>query len=203
MSIDQETDVEVTTGPTKTRRVTLWALAAAGGGAVSMTAALVAFGPESGRTVGGWALILAFAVVGIVMSVHDVRDRRLPDLLTLPLATGLFTAVWTLALGTGDIMAGLIATGAALALALVLFVGAMVGGVGAGDLKLALSVGLLTGWFGFLPPVYALLATFLLPLPYAIIGVIRRSRGAQIADVPFGPYLVAGGLLGAVVAAIS
>lgn len=203
MSLDQETDVEVTAGPTKTRRVTLWALVAAGGGAVSMAAALVAFGPESGRMVGGWALILAFSVVGIVMSVHDVRDRRLPDLLTLPLAAGLFTAVWTLALGTGDIMAGLIATGAALALALVLFIGAMLGGVGAGDLKLALSVGLLTGWFGFLPPVYALLATFLLPLPYAIIGVIRRSRGAQVPDVPFGPYLVAGGLLAAVVAAIA
>lgn len=203
MSLDQETHIEPAADPTKPRRTALWALGAAGAGVVSMTASLAAFGPEAGRIVGGWMLIVAFVVVGIVMSVHDVRDRRLPDLLTLPLAAGLFTAVWTLALGTGDIMAGLIATGAALALALVLFIGAMLGGIGAGDLKLALSVGLLTGWFGFLPPVYALLASFLLPLPYAIIGVIRRSRGAQVADVPFGPYLVAGGLLAAVVAAIA
>lgn len=204
MTMERERPLlDASASPGKARRVALWSTVAAAGGAAVMLALLAALGPAAAKTAGGWTLIVAFAVVGIVMSVHDVRDRRLPDLLTLPLAAGMLTAVWTLALGTGNILAGAIATGAALALAVLLFVGALLGGVGAGDLKLALSIGLLTGWFGFLPPIYALLISFLLPLPYAIVGVIRRSRGVQVADIPFGPYLVAGGLIAAVAAALA
>jgi leader peptidase (prepilin peptidase)/N-methyltransferase len=202
MIVGQDTIVPITASPAKRRRIVLWSLAAAGGGVVAMAAVLTVFGFDRGHVVGGWGMIVAFAVAGVAMSIHDVRDRRLPDVLTLPLAAGLFTAVWTLALGTGDIMAGVIATGAALALTVLLFLGALLGGVGAGDLKLGLSIGLLTGWFGILPPVYALMVSFLLPLPYAIVGVIRRARGAQVPDLPFGPYLVAGGLVAAVIAAI-
>lgn len=203
MTVDQESTTGVSAQADKTRRIVLWSLTAAGCGGLLTGVVLIAFGPTLGRTIGEWLMIVAFAAVGLVMSILDVRDRRLPDLLTLPLAAGLFTAVWTLALSTGDILSGLTATAAALALAFVLFIGAMLGGIGAGDLKLALSVGLITGWFGFLPPIYALLASFLLPLPVAIVGLIRRSRGATVADIPFGPYMVAGGLIAAIFAAIA
>ena len=72
----------------------------------------------------------------------------------------------------------------------------LIGTLAAGDIKLFLAIGLLTGWFSWLLPLYALVAGYILAIPHAGILLARRRR-APDADthLPFGPYLVAAALL--------
>lgn len=125
-------------------------------------------------------------LVGIVLlwatalTVIDIRRRRLPNFLTLPGA--LVVLVVALACGRGlPALAGAIGL-AVLYLAVHLVVP---GGLGAGDVKLALGVGGLTGAFG--PDVW-LLAALGAPVLTAIlaVGVAVRSR---TATVPHGPSM--------------
>lgn len=180
------------------RHLTLLATAFAG------SAALTA--PLSGDlrvTLGGWALIAVYGVYGAFLTRYDLRARRLPDSLTLPLATILTGMVLGLAVTTGDWMPALTAlvggAGFFLALALVGFAGQ----VGFGDVKLALSVGTLTGWFGALLPLWTIALAYGLALPHAIAALVKRSRGRDVSDLPFGPYLIAAGAIVAVAAALA
>jgi len=122
-------------------------------------------------------IVLLWAVV---LAVFDVRHRRLPNVLTLPGAV----AVLGVALLWGR---GLPALAGALALAglyLVVHLG-VPSGLGAGDVKLALGVGGLTGAFG--PDVW-LLAALGAPVLTAMVavGVALRHR---TATVPHGPSM--------------
>jgi leader peptidase (prepilin peptidase)/N-methyltransferase len=83
----------------------------------------------------------------------------------------------------------------ALGLALALTVIGLAGHVGFGDVKLALSIGLVTGWHSWYLPISALFLAYLLAFPHAIIVAILRYRGGTHKDLPFGPYLIAGGLI--------
>lgn len=117
--------------------------------------------------VGSWLLAL---------SVVDLRRHRLPNVLTLPGAA----AVLTVAALTGHGPAAL--TGA-LALALGYLVVHLLSpaGMGAGDVKLAVGVGALTGAFG--APAW-LLAALGAPLLTAGWGLATRRR-----VLPHGPAM--------------
>ncbi|KDE97611.1 peptidase A24 [Mycolicibacterium aromaticivorans JS19b1 = JCM 16368] len=126
------------------------------------------------------------AVFGIVLlwavalTVFDVRQRRLPNSLTLPGAAAAFFG----ALACGR---GLPALAGALALAALYLVVHLVvpDGLGAGDVKLALGVGGLTGAFGF--DVW-LLATLGAPVLTAVVAVAVAMRD-RTASVPHGPSM--------------
>src|SRR4051794_30665608 len=122
-------------------------------------------------------MVLLWAVT---LTVFDVRHRRLPNSLTLPGAV----AVVGVALACGR---GLPAVTGALGLAaLYLVVHLMVpGGLGAGDVKLALGVGGLTGAFG--PDVW-LLAALGAPVLTAMLAVGMAVRN-RTATVPHGPSM--------------
>ena len=111
---------------------------------------------------------------------YDVRRCRLPNRLTLP---G-FAAVMLVAAGSGHGPAA--ALGAA-ALTTVYLAVHLVSptAMGAGDVKLALGLGALTGCFG--ADVW-LLAAIGAPLLTAVIGVVARL-GWSAMSVPHGPSM--------------
>jgi leader peptidase (prepilin peptidase) / N-methyltransferase len=79
----------------------------------------------------------------VALSAYDIRERRLPNVLTLPGAA----AVLIVAVVAGRGMPALLGGAALFALYLVVHLAAPAA-LGAGDVKLALGVGALTGSFG-------------------------------------------------------
>lgn len=117
------------------------------------------------------------------LSCYDIRERRLPNALTLTGAAAVL-AVATVA-GRGS--AALAGTAALTAVYLAVHC-AVPRGMGAGDVKLALGLGALTGCFGF--GVWFLAAVGA-PLLTAVIGAVGRLRGGAdgAAAVPHGPSM--------------
>ncbi|MFF5299173.1 hypothetical protein ACFY5F_07410 [Streptomyces sp. NPDC013161] len=72
------------------------------------------------------------------------------------------------------------------------------GGLGLGEVKLAVGAGVVLGWYGWPTVMVGAFAGFLLRALYG--GVLAR-RGR--ADVPFGPFLLAGAFLGLLVGAFT
>ncbi|PBA30810.1 prepilin peptidase [Mycobacterium intracellulare] len=124
-------------------------------------------------------LVLAWLTA---LSCYDIRERRLPNALTLTGAAAMLAVA--VPAGRGPSALG----GAAALTAIYLLVHwAAPGGMGAGDVKLAIGVGALTGccgagvWF---------LAAFGAPLLTALIGTVARLRGgAHGSAVPHGPSM--------------
>lgn len=128
-----------------------------------------------------WGIIaLGGAVIVIIiwagaLCVADLRHRRLPDRLTLPAAVG--AGLGALVLDPVLLLGGLGWSG------LYVLVGLRAGGIGGGDIKLALSLGVLgaaaggvVGWFG---------AVFGASLLTVLVGVVTRSP-----SLPHGPAMI-------------
>jgi len=113
------------------------------------------------------------------LSCYDVRERRLPNRLTLPGAAAILV-------GAAVAGRGLWALGGAAALAGVYLLVHLIdpAAMGAGDVKLALGCGGLTGCFGvdvwFLAALAAAVVT-------GLCGVVGSARGAR--TVPHGPSM--------------
>lgn len=137
-------------------------------------------------------VLLAVVVVAlIVLLATDLDQKLLPDLITLPLIA--FTALLLL-LGWSPLLAGkelglVSGIAAGVAAPVFLFVtDRLIGGdLGDGDLKLAVSVGLLCG--------ISLLVAGLLVASIGFSGVllvlIAAKRLSLRSPVPFGPVLIA------------
>jgi prepilin peptidase CpaA len=118
-------------------------------------------------------LMVAAAAVAVVT---DMRERRIPNLLTLPLATaGLIVGVGSAGLG-GLVMAlvGCLAGG------LLFLLPAAKLGWGMGDLKLAAALGALGG------PIFVLWMTLYAMVAGGLFGVIWLTRQGQFARVVGG-----------------
>jgi leader peptidase (prepilin peptidase)/N-methyltransferase len=116
------------------------------------------------------------------LSHYDIRQRRLPNRLTIP---G-FAAVTLAAMGTGNGRAALVGAGALAAVYLVAHL-LNPAAMGAGDVKLALGIGALTGCFG---ADAWLLAALGAPLLTVVIGAVARI-GWSARTVPHGPSMCA------------
>lgn len=177
-------------------------LAAVGGFALS--AAITApLSPDLGLTVGSWVMISVYSVYGALLARTDLQERRLPDALTLTLAAFLTGTVLALAITAGAGGAAISAISGALGLAVLLAAFGLLGQVGFGDVKLALSVGPLTGWHTWYFPFIAIAVAYVLAFPHAIIAAVRRKHGHESTDLPFGPYMIAAGLVVAIVATLA
>lgn len=164
-------------------------------GCVGLTAPLSAdLRPGAGE----WAMIAVYAVYGALLARSDLQARRLPDALTLTLAAALLGAVLGLAITTEDVGAAASAIAGGISLAVLLGVIGLTGQLGFGDVKLALSIGIITGWHAWYLPLLAIALAYVLALPHAVIGVALRSRGRAGVDLPFGPYMIAAGLIVAI-----
>lgn len=65
-----------------------------------------------------------------------------------------------------------------------------------GDVKLSLSLGAVTGWYGWLAVFIGALVAFVAGAVYGgIVRILRRRAGRESA-VPFGPMMFLGALFG-------
>ncbi|MGP2436528.1 prepilin peptidase [Streptomyces sp. JW3] len=150
------------------------------------------------------AVWLLLAPVAVLLTVVDVRVRRLPDLLTLPLAGAALVLLGLAALVPEHVgswptaLLGTLALGAGYYALFFL----NPSGMAFGDVKLALGAGAVLGWYGWPTLLLGAFAGFLLGALYGLgLLVTRRAgRGTQIA---FGPFLIGGAFLGLLVGAFT
>ncbi len=142
-------------------------------------------------------LLLVLGSAGVALWFIDLEHHRLPDAIVLPLYPVTVVGLAFAGVIDGEWPLGEALAGAAAWLALIggLWLLTRGRGMGFGDVKLAPVLGATLGWVAFPSAVVGLLAAFLLG---GLVGIVlmvtgRASRGTQI---PFGPYLLAGALIG-------
>lgn len=121
----------------------------------------------------------------------DLREQRLPDALTLPGAA----TILAIAAAQGRGVEALAGAGALAGIYLLIHV-LVPRAMGAGDVKLAIGLGGLTG--GLSSAVWTL-AALGAPLLTAIVGSVTAARGRGTA-VPHGPSMCAASLAAAAIA---
>jgi leader peptidase (prepilin peptidase) / N-methyltransferase len=147
----------------------------------------------------GWAVpaYLALAFVCLVLAVIDASTRLLPNRITYPAFPVVLGLLVLASVGLGDLgrlgrglLAALVVGAFFLALALI-----SPRGMGLGDVKLAPTLGLALGWLSWGAVAVGVFAGFLLGglAGLAAIGLLGLTRKSLL---PFGPWLVAGALVG-------
>ncbi|GGU36810.1 prepilin peptidase [Streptomyces lavendofoliae] len=140
---------------------------------------------------------LLAAPVAVVLALVDLAVHRLPDRLTLPLAAGTAVLLGGAALLPGNTGAWPSALLGGLALGAGYFVLFLVhpSGMGFGDVKLALALGVALGWYGWGVLFVGAFAGFLLGAVYGF-GLVVLRRATRKSVIPFGPFMIGGTLLG-------
>ncbi|MGW3333360.1 prepilin peptidase [Streptomyces rubiginosohelvolus] len=149
----------------------------------------------------GW---LALAPVAVLLAVVDRRVHRLPDPLTLPLAAAAVLLLGGAALlpgHAGSWTAGLLGGLALGGFYLLLFL-INPNGMGFGDVKLALALGVALGWYGWTVLFVGGFAGFLFGAAYGLALVLLRRAGRR-TGIPFGPFMIAGALAGVLLGALA
>lgn len=137
--------------------------------------------------------LLWFAAVSIALAMIDIDVKRLPNSLVLTswAVVGLGLAVTAAAEGTwGDLgraALGALTMGAAYLLLAVVYPA----GMGMGDVKLAVLLGMILGWFGWAEVAVGFFAGFLLGAVWGLTLIAFR-RGGRKTAIPFGPFMIAG-----------
>lgn len=149
----------------------------------------------------GLALLAMWLVVlyaGVLISGIDLAAHRLPS----PVLTGTGATVITIitiaslvsdtpALLLTALASGFVMGSSYLLLALV------AGGMGMGDVRLAVVLGIALGTIGWRAVIVGAALPYVLATPMAVGRMVRSRR--LIQELPFGPFLVAGALLAATV----
>jgi leader peptidase (prepilin peptidase) / N-methyltransferase len=147
----------------------------------------------------GWAVpaYLVLVFVCLVLTVIDVTSRLLPNRITYPAFP--VVAVWLLlaSVGLHDLARFGRALAAAAAVGVVFLLLALIApsSLGMGDVKLAPTLGLALGWLSWGAVAVGMFSAFLFGGIAAVTAVLvlRLSRKTRL---PFGPWLVAGALVG-------
>ena len=174
-----------------------WKSAAASG----VSAALV------GAAVGWqWSLVILVPLVpvSVALAVIDWRTRLLPKRLVLP-ATGVAILLgligWAVVRDPDDLVR------AAIGLVVVRSVFWVLwwfhsAGMGFGDVRLAALLGFALGHLGVGELVVGVYSGFLVfALPGVLLAIVRRDRALLKTAYPFGPFMLAGALVGVLVGA--
>lgn len=148
-----------------------------------------------------WLLLAPFAVL---LALVDRNVHRLPDQLTLPLAAASAALLGIAALlpdAGGSWPTALLG---GLALGACYFVLFLINpnGMGFGDVKLALSLGVVLGWYGWLLLFVGAFAGFLFGSLYGL-GLMALRRANRKSAIPFGPFMIAGALVGVALGALA
>ncbi|GAB2505025.1 hypothetical protein GCM10027063_50350 [Promicromonospora xylanilytica] len=148
----------------------------------------------------GWLTpaYLMLAVVGAALAVIDARTHRLPNVLVFPLTWATALLLTLAALGTGAWGSlGRAALGALAFFAVyqVLYLIAPRGGLGYGDVKLALSLGALLTWHSWYILLVGIFAAHIVAGVVAIVLLLGRRAGWK-TGIAFGPYLLLGTVIG-------
>jgi leader peptidase (prepilin peptidase)/N-methyltransferase len=149
------------------------------------------------RASSGWELAaLAWLVLlAVPLAFIDNAVRRLPNPLTAAALAGTLALLAAAALtGHQPGQLGRAAIGAAVLGGFYLLLWLIrPGGLGLGDVKLAVSVGLVLAWISWQALIAGTFLTFLLASAYGIALLVthRASRGSQL---PLGPFMLVGAL---------
>ncbi|MFF1529288.1 prepilin peptidase [Cellulomonas sp. NPDC058312] len=149
-----------------------------------------------------WALpaMLYLAAVMVALTLIDLDVHRLPDAIVLPsygVGAGLLLLADLAPDGSLDTGAAVRAVIGAAALAAFFFVLFAVNprGMGFGDVKLAGVLGLYLGWFGWGALAVGAFGAFVLGGVFGI-GLLVTRRAGRKSGIPFGPWMIAGAILG-------
>ncbi len=160
------------------------------------------FGLTAWYTGISWTLpaLLYLVAVAVVLTLIDLDTRRLPDAIVLP-SSGVALVLLTLAsLNPGGeaswspLLRALAGCGAMFAAYFLLMV-VYPSGMGFGDVKLAGVLGLYLGWAGWGALVVGWFAAFLLGGAFSV-GLLVAGRAGRKTGIPFGPWMLAGALVG-------
>ncbi|WP_331751714.1 A24 family peptidase (plasmid) [Streptomyces sp. NBC_00723] len=140
-----------------------------------------------------WLLLVP---AGVLLAAVDFTAHRLPDVLTLPLAAAAIVLLGVASLlpdaggsWTSALLGSLILGGSYFVLFL------LSKGFGFGDVKLALVLGAVLGWYGWAVVLLGTFAGYLLGALYGIVLIVT-GRGSRKTRIPFGPFLLAGAFAG-------
>ena len=137
--------------------------------------------------IGGWLVVI------------DARTHRLPNRIVLPTLAALIAlaAVDALVAGrSGALVRGLLGM-VILGGFYAVLRGISRAGMGGGDVKLAAVIGLLLGWHGWQALLIGAASAFVLGALYAL-GLMLLRRADATTRIAFGPWMIAGALLGVV-----
>lgn len=162
---------------------------------VAATSTLVALG--FAHTVGfGWTLVpyMGFLLLSMALLVTDLEAFRIVDRLNLA-GTAILAAILAIvALSTDSLDALLRALGGGVAYfagTSLLFLLVRGRGFGAGDVKLAVQLGLFTAYLGWSVLGWAVFATAMIGGAVALILVLSGSAGRK-TELPYGPPMILG-----------
>jgi leader peptidase (prepilin peptidase)/N-methyltransferase len=133
-----------------------------------------------------FAIAAVFCAVLVTVSATDLERRIIPNRIVVPATVVLLVAQTLLHPSVEWAVGGAGAAAFFLAAAL-----AYPGGMGMGDVKLALLLGVV---LGRTVPVALLLGMLSALVPAAVLGV-RHGRAARKMTIPFGPFLSLGGVV--------
>jgi len=135
----------------------------------------------------GKAAVAAFFCLALVaVSATDIEHRIIPNRIVLPAAAIVLAANTALHPSPVWALAALGAAGFLFAAAL-----AYPKGMGMGDVKLALLLGVALGW----AVLGAVLLAFVCVFPVALLVLVRDGIAARKTTIPFGPFLALGALI--------
>ncbi|WP_143263042.1 prepilin peptidase, partial [Amycolatopsis pretoriensis] len=148
----------------------------------ALATAAVTAGRAAGATPVWWLPIpIALTVIAVPLALADLRHLRLPDILTLPAYPLIGAAIGAAAFGGGGpspiarAAAGALLFGGAHALVARLAPGSL----GAGDVKLSGSLGMVLGAAGWPHLALAAVLAALLSLAFAMVRTARTRAGAR------------------------
>jgi leader peptidase (prepilin peptidase) / N-methyltransferase len=148
----------------------------------------------------GWTpelpAVLLFVAGGIVLSAIDIEHYRLPNAVVYPLL-GLVGGALVVAAGMSSWSRLVwVAAGAVVAAGLLFTIVLLTRGrgMGMGDVRLALVLGAVTGWYG---PGRVAVGLFLGFLVGSVVGIGLAVRTGKVKGVkmPFGPSLITGAFI--------
>lgn len=143
-----------------------------------------------------WALVpmLVLASTLLAQSIIDLETYRLLDKITFPVLGASLVMIGVISVAEGEADSALLAVVGSLAYTLALFVPAwfMPRGMGLGDVKLALLLGLFLGWAH---PVLILFSLIIACLLGILVGLVFFAVRRTSAEYPFGPWLALGCLI--------
>jgi leader peptidase (prepilin peptidase)/N-methyltransferase len=150
-----------------------------------------------------WPLLwlVPLTPVAVALSVIDWHTRLLPRLVVVPATLAAVVVLAVVGLATGEreaLVRALVAMVLARSFFWVLWF-VRSAGMGFGDVRLAAPVGLVLGWTGWGALAIGVWASFVLfVVPALVVLLARRDRSLLKKSFPFGPFMVAGALVGLV-----
>ena len=140
--------------------------------------------------------LLALVATGVVLSIVDLTEHRLPNAVVLPTVAIVAVLLVLASALTGEWLrlAWSLAGGAGMFLLYFTLALISPAGMGMGDVKFAAPLGLALGWFGWNVWVVGLAAGFIIGGVVSLIALLLR-RVTLRGSIPFGPSMLAGALV--------